>query len=266
MDVSSLLLLNLAITLAAMVCLWLASVVARDASIVDPFWGTGFILITWVTFFFSSTPVSWRLLIALLVTVWGARLSGYLTWRNRGKGEDRRYRQMRDKWGGKFIWVSLLTVFVLQGVLMWVISLPIQIGMRAMPFSGWFIGAGVLIWATGFFFEAVGDFQLARFKSNPENAGRILDQGLWRYTRHPNYFGDFLVWWGIYIVAGLNSQAWWTVVSPILMSLLLVYVSGVALLEKSLKGRSPQYRDYIERTSAFFPWPPRASGVSVPKS
>ncbi len=263
MDVSNLLLLNLVVVLAAMVVLWLASVAARDASIVDPFWGTGFIVVTWVTFVFSPAPASRRMVIALLVTAWGARLSGYLAWRNLGKGEDRRYRQMRDKWKGKFIWVSLVTVFVLQGVLMWTISLPIQIGMRSEPISVWLTGVGVLIFASGLLFESIGDYQLARFKSNPSNAGQVLDHGLWRYTRHPNYFGDFLVWWGIYVVAGMNGQAWWTVVSPILMSLLLVYVSGVALLEKSLKERSPKYRDYVQRTSAFFPWPPDDPGPSM---
>jgi steroid 5-alpha reductase family enzyme len=156
--------------------------------------------------------------------------------------------------------VSLLTVFGLQGFLLWIISMPIQIG----PFSpseaplGWLDSLGVGIWAVGVFFESVGDWQLARFKSEPANRGKVMDRGLWAYTRHPNYFGDFCVWWGLYLVAAAGG-AWWTVFGPLLMSFFLLKVSGVAMLERTITDRRPDYVDYIKRTNAFFPGPKRTS-------
>lgn len=239
--------------------LWLVSLKLRDASIVDMVWGSGFVLIAWIAYFLGGGAPSRRLLMATLVTVWGLRLSGYLIWRNLGKGEDYRYQAMRKEHGDRFPLVSLLRVFVLQAVVMWLVSFPVQAAqMAAEPSAlGWldFVGCGFC--AIGVFFEAVGDAQLARFKANPQNAGKVMDRGLWRYTRHPNYFGDFMVWWGIYWVALSTVSAWWTIFGPALMSFFLMRVSGVPLLERSLRKNRPDYDAYIARTSAFFPRPPR---------
>jgi steroid 5-alpha reductase family enzyme len=186
------------------------------------------------------------------------RLAGYLARRNIGKGEDPRYVAMRRHYGASWPLRSLVQVFVLQGVLMWLISLPVQAAERSSGGGplGWSDALGAALTLTGVAFEATGDAQLARFKADPANRGKVMDRGLWRYTRHPNYFGDFLVWWGLYALAVASGNAW-TVLSPALMSFLLLRVSGVTLLEKSMRAR-PGYDDYVRRTSAFFPWPPRA--------
>ncbi len=253
--------LNLAVILAAMGLLWLVSLARRDASIVDPFWGAGFTLVAWVTAAWWSQLDSRSLLLVGLTTVWGLRLSIYLLWRNWNHGEDARYRAMRDKHGARFRWVSLFTVFSLQGLILWFVSWPVQFGQAASGGAlGWLDGLGVAVWTVGFAFETIGDYQLARFKSDPANRGQVMDRGLWRYTRHPNYFGDFCVWWGIYLIAAAGG-AWWTLPAPLLMSLLLMKVSGVPLLEKSMAERRPGYENYARRTNAFFPGPPdRQSG------
>jgi steroid 5-alpha reductase family enzyme len=252
---SEVFLLNACVIAGLMLTVWLISLPLRNVSIVDIAWGLGFVLVAWTSF--SARPLSEsNLLLPLLTTIWGLRLSGYLAWRNIGKPEDYRYREMRYQRPRSFPIRSLLTVFALQGVLMWIIALPLQtVDLSGTP-SVVLMVIGVLLWVTGFVFESVGDWQLARFKSDPTNSGRVMDRGLWRYTRHPNYFGDFLVWWGFYLIAAAGG-AWWTVFSPILMSFLLIRVSGVALLERSLKTNRPGYEDYVARTSSFFPWPPR---------
>jgi steroid 5-alpha reductase family enzyme len=242
-----------------MVITWIVSGLVKDASIVDLIWGFGFVLAAWTVLFFSA-PVGTRgWLLVILTTVWGLRLSIYLTMRNLGKGEDFRYQAMRRKHGDRFFVVSLGTVFGLQALLMWVISLPLQIGIAASH-PGVGVSpldvAGTVLWAVGLFFEAVGDWQLARFKADPANKGKVMDRGLWRYTRHPNYFGDFCVWWGLYLIAAAGG-AWWTVVGPILMSALLIRYSGAGLLEKTIGTRRPGYDDYARRTNGFFPGPPR---------
>jgi steroid 5-alpha reductase family enzyme len=242
---------------ATMVILWLVSLVVRDASIVDIFWGAGFVLVAWVSFLLADGTPGRRWLLAILTTVWGLRLAGYLAWRNLGKGEDFRYRAMRARSGRAFWLISLFQVFLLQGVLMWVVSLPVQAGMVPSSPVGALAWAGTLVWAVGLSFEAIGDLQLARFKSDPSNRGRVMDRGLWRYTRHPNYFGDFCVWWGLYLVALDGGGTWWTVIGPLVMSTLLIRVSGAALLEKSLETRRAGYAEYVQRTSGFFPRPPR---------
>jgi steroid 5-alpha reductase family enzyme len=246
---------------AAMLALWLLSLRLRDASIVDPFWGAGFVLVAWLSFWGSAGDPARRALALALVTIWGLRLSVHLLARNLGHGEDPRYRAMRAAHGDRFWLVSLGTVFALQGLLMWVVSLPVQVAV-ASPTPrglGWLDIAGAALWAVGFLFEAVGDWQLRRFRADPGNRGRALDTGLWRYTRHPNYFGDALQWWGLGCL-GLAAGAAWTLVSPVVMTFLLVKVSGVALLEKDIAERRPEYRRYVERTSAFFPWFPRETG------
>lgn len=253
------LLTSAAVIAAAMLLLWLLSLVVRDASIVDIFWGLGFVLTAWVVFVFADGAEPRRWLLASLTTLWGLRLSGYLAWRNLGKGEDFRYVAMRRRWGRRFWIVSLFQVFLLQGALMWVVSLPVQAGqVPATPQTlGWPALLGTLMWMAGLSFETIGDLQLARFKADPANRGRVMDRGLWRYTRHPNYFGDFLVWWGLYLVALEAAGTWWTFLGPLLMSVLLIRVSGAALLEKTIGTRRPGYEEYVRRTSGFFPRPPK---------
>jgi len=236
--------------------LWLISLVLKNSSIIDIFWGTGFVITAWITFihtFKTIGPRDW--LMVILVTIWGLRLSFYVLWRNAGKGEDFRYAKWRREAGDSWWWRSYFKVFLLQGFIMWVIAAPIT----AVQLSGANDALnildclGLILWTAGFFFEVVGDAQLAKFKADPENKGQLLRTGLWRYTRHPNYFGDAAQWWGFYFIA-LASGAWWTVFSPIWMTHFLVNVSGVAMLERTLMHTKPGYEDYVERTNAFVPW------------
>lgn len=252
---------------ALMMSIWLLSLVQRNASLIDIGWGLGFVLIGLACYFQKPqavNPAPRSLadeLFLVLIVLWGIRLSVYLCWRNWGKPEDYRYRAMRDKWGSSFGMVSLLTVFALQGLIMWVVSLPIQYGLGyGQTASSGLLTCGGLVWLAGWLFESVGDWQLARFKSNPDNRNQVCDRGLWRYTRHPNYFGDFLVWWGFYLLALAQAAPWWTVVSPLVMSFLLMRVSGVPLLEKAMVQTKPGYAEYLERTNAFFPGPPAKTG------
>jgi steroid 5-alpha reductase family enzyme len=253
-------LIGLATVLGLMTLLWLVSLVLRNSSIVDPFWGTGFVIANWV--YFALTPDGFagrKWLVSILVTVWGLRLSLYLLWRNWGKGEDFRYRKWREEAGKKWWWQSYIRVFLLQGILLWIISAPL-LGAQyaATPARLTVLDLiAIPVWAVGFFFEATGDIQLARFKANPANKGRVLDRGVWRYTRHPNYFGDATQWWAYYLIAASAAGGFWTVFSPIIMTLLLLRVSGVTLLEKTLTTTKPGYKEYVESTSAFVPWFPR---------
>jgi steroid 5-alpha reductase family enzyme len=244
---------------AAMSTLWLVSLARRDASIVDIWWGPGFIWIAGVACAVGSGGDPSRRALSLgLLALWGLRLGVYLFLRNHGAGEDYRYQAMRRRHGERFGWVSLATVFGLQGALAWIVSWPVQVvHVSAGGPLGALDLAGVLLFAVGFGFEAIGDWQLARWKADPANVGRVMDRGLWRYTRHPNYFGDFCVWWALWLGALAAGAPWWTAVGPALMSVLLIRVSGVALLERSLSRRREGYADYVARTSAFFPWPPR---------
>lgn len=237
-----------------MLTFWLLSLPLRNVAIVDVAWGLGFVLIAWVTF--RTTSRSDGLLVGL-VTIWGSRLAIHLAWRNIGAEEDRRYAAMRSNWPA-FPLTSLLVVFALQGAIQLIVALPIQSGIAAEGPRTWTVlrVAGVVVWAIGFAFESIGDWQLVRFKSQPENEGHVMDRGLWRYTRHPNYFGDCLVWWGLYVVAVVDGAAWWTIVGPIGMTFLLLKVSGVSLLESDLRERKPAYAAYVRRTSPFVPWFP----------
>ena len=252
------LLITLAAILGCMILLWCVSLVRRDASIVDPFWGAGFAMTGGIAALLHRPVPTRMLLLAGLTTAWGLRLSLYLFWRNYGHGEDRRYAAMRAHHGMSFGWVSLFTVFLLQGILMWFISLPLQAAAARAEKSelGGLDFAGLTLWLFGFLFESIGDWQLARFRSDPANNGRVLNRGLWRYTRHPNYFGDFCGWWGLYLIAAAGGAAW-TVGSPLVMSVLLMRISGVTLLEKDISERRPDYAAYQRRTNAFFPGPPR---------
>lgn len=261
MTFPTLLLVTAVVVATYMLLFWLASLAARDASLVDIGWGLGFVVVAWVAYAAAHASGSQAKLLLLLTTLWGLRLSGYLAWRNLGKAEDRRYAAMRARHGASFWWKSLVTVFLLQGAVMWAVALPI---VRALaypapekPLASWQL-LGVAVWGLGLLFESIGDWQLARFKANPENAGEVCRHGLWRYTRHPNYFGDFLVWWGLWLIALDGIGSLWTVVSPLLMSLLLMKYSGVGLLEQDIGQRRPKYAEYQRTTSAFFPWPPRS--------
>ena len=236
---------------------WLLSLRLRDASIADVFWGPGFALVAILAAAISA-PSTRGVLLAVLTSIWGLRLALHIgaRWRKK-KEEDRRYQAMRANWGDRFPVVSLFSVFLLQGALLWAVSLPVQAGaaLGAERPIGLLDLAGVLVFAVGLAFEAVGDAQLSRFLSDPASRGRVMESGLWRYTRHPNYFGDALVWWGLGLV-GAASGAWWCLVGPALMTFLLVRVSGVSLLEKDIAGRRPEYVAYMRRTSPFFPLPP----------
>jgi steroid 5-alpha reductase family enzyme len=255
-DVVATLALSAGAVLALLIATWLMSLALRDVSIVDIAWGLGFVVIAWVAFFSGNGNAGRRTLLAILVTVWGLRLASYIGARKlRHPGEDPRYGAWRKKWGDRFWIVSLVNVFLLQAALVWIVSLPVQ-GASAQDASlGWLDWVGVALWAVGLFFEGVGDAQMARFKADSANRGKVMDRGLWRLTRHPNYFGDFCVWWGIGLIA-LSSGAWWSLIGPAVVTLLLTRVSGKDHLERSLSQR-PGYAEYIERTSGFFPRPPR---------
>jgi steroid 5-alpha reductase family enzyme len=255
----SLLIWNFFAVMGFMIAVWVLSVFLKNASIADTFWGPGFVLAVWITFVGAEGYIGRRLLITLLVTTWGLRLALHICTRSWGKEEDRRYQAWRRRYGKGFWWVSLFTVFLFQGALLWVISLVAQVGQWSPHPERlvWLDGVGFLVWVFGFFFEAVGDHQLAAFKANPDNRGRVMDRGLWRYTRHPNYFGECLMWWGIFLVTLATPGSLWSILSPLTITFLLLKVSGVTLLERAIVETRPDYRDYQERTSPFIPWFPK---------
>ena len=248
---------GLGATLAMMFALWLASLRLRDASIVDRFWGIAFVLQAWVWLVASGNRGWLAIVLAVMVSLWGLRLSWHIHSRNRGHGEDGRYASMREEHGERFWWYSLFSVFVLQALIAWVVAAPLLAVMaNPQPENGivWVV-AGVAVWALGFFFEAVSDWQLARFKGDPSNEGQLLTSGLWSLSRHPNYFGDACLWWGYWLVAVSVPGGWQSFFGPLLMTLLIRYVSGVTLLEKEQVRKHPEYADYIRETPAFIPWP-----------
>lgn len=251
---------------AALTLLWLISLWRRDASLIDIFWSLGFVICAGIYRLFGPEASPRQLLVLGLLAVWGVRLAAHIAWRH--NGEDRRYRAMRDKEGERFWWWSYGWIFLLQGALILVISTPhllLQTGRDAFSWA-WTDVVGLFLFAVGFYFEAVGDWQLARFKADPANHGQVLDSGLWSLTRHPNYFGDATLWWGFYVLSLAAPGAIWTLPAVLLMSFLLLKVSGVVLLEKTIVERRPGYREYVQNTPAFFPvWPsrkPRGSGHS----
>lgn len=246
------------VIMSLMTTLWLVSVWLKNASIVDPFWSVGFMMAC-VYYYIQADGYAPRQTIVLgLTLVWGLRLFGYLFWRNWGKGEDFRYQEFRRRYGAeRYWWVSFFQVFLLQGVLAWLISAPLW-GAQVNNTNGLnlFDYLGIGVWIVGFVFEAGGDWQLAQFKKKPDSKGKLLTTGLWRYTRHPNYFGDAAVWWGFGLLS-IAGGSYLPVLGSILMTLLIIKVSGVAMLEKSLAKTKPGYEEYIRRTSAFIPWPPK---------
>jgi len=243
-----------------MVMIWLLSLAKRDASVVDIVWGPGFVLIAAISCAVGGGYAPRRYLLTALTTLWGLRLGLYLLWRNWGQGEDSRYQAFRRRYGDRFWLASLYIVFGLQAALMWVVSLPVQVA-QVSPVPAqltWLDGIGALLWLIGWLFESIGDWELARFKRDPAHRGRVMDRGLWRYTRHPNYFGDALAWWGLFVIALATPYGIWTVVGPAVMTGLLVRVSGVPLLERKLTATRPDYAAYVRRTSSFVPWFPRS--------
>jgi steroid 5-alpha reductase family enzyme len=248
---------GLAAALGLALLIWLASLVRRDVSLVDRFWSL--LIAAAATAFASVLPPHGDprfTVMAVVLGLWAIRLAAYVTWRNWGHGEDRRYQAIRARNEPGFALKSVYLIFVLQGVLAWLVATPVLAAL-AHPVS-WiaFDAIGAAIGLFGVAFEAIGDQQLASFKADPAHRGKVMDRGVWRYTRHPNYFGECCVWWGLFLMA-LPAGGWWSIVSPLLMTGLLLKVSGVALLEKDIGERRPEYRDYIRRTNAFFPGPPK---------
>lgn len=249
---------GLIVVLAALTVLWFVSLRLRDASIIDAFWGPGFTLVAF-TYHLADGRLGPRVaLVLLLVLAWSARLGIHLLRRNRRQGEDPRYVAMRTEYGDRWGRVSLFRVFWLQGVILWIVSAPLFAAVRAPRDLRTLDFVGVALVLIGLLLESLADAQLTRFRADPSNKGRVLDTGLWRYSRHPNYFGDAVVWWGFFGLAA-GAGAWWTIFAPVIMTWLLLRVSGVPLLEQGLSATRPGYADYVRRTSAFVPWPPKRS-------
>lgn len=249
---------TLILALALMSALWLLSLALRDVSIVDIAWGPAFAALSWTIFAVQGGAAMRGLAALALVTLWGVRLGGHILARQMAAGEeDHRYTAIRRKFGAAFPLLSLGIVFWVQALLLWVISWPLQAAVSA---GGAANPVDVLAWTvtmSGIVIEAVADRQLAAFRARPEGKDQVLDTGLWRFSRHPNYFGDFLIWWGFFLAGMAAGAPWWTIASPIVMSALLLHFSGGDLMEETITDRRPAYRAYIRRTSAFIPWPPK---------
>lgn len=250
---------NLVAVTAMMVCGWLISLIYKNVTVVDSLWGLGFVLVAWITYGLADGYGGRQILIVVLTTAWGLRLSLHLSRRNWGKGEDPRYADWRRAGGNRFWLISLFKVFLLQALFLWAIALTVQyaqISPTPAHFT-WLDFLGLTVWGVGFVFEAVSDWQLARFKADPVNKGKVMDRGLWAFSRHPNYFGECLIWWGIFLIALSTPGGWWTMVSPLIISAVLLKMTGIPLMEKNIVHTRPGYRDYIRRTPAFFPWFPK---------
>ena len=237
------------------------SVAARvgKQAVIDVTWGLGFVAIALTAFLVTlgqGDPLR-RWLALLLTAAWGLRLATHIYLRSRGKGEDPRYEAMLARADGSPAAYALLHIYLPQGLIMWFVSLPVQVAMVVTGGLSWVLWVGVAVWAVGFFFESVGDLQLTRFRDDPSNKGKVLDTGLWRYTRHPNYFGDACVWTGLFLVAASAWPGVLTVLSPAVMVWNLYGGTGKKLLEKDIGDRRPEYAEYVRRTSGFFPLPPK---------
>ncbi|MGD9055334.1 MAG: DUF1295 domain-containing protein [Desulfobacterales bacterium] len=250
---------NLAAVTGMMFCGWVLSLIRKNVTLVDSLWGLGFVLIAWITFGLTEGFYGRKVLLVALTTVWGLRLSAHLTWRNWGKGEDPRYGGWRQASGGSFWIISLFKVFLLQALFLWVISLAIQYGQMSPKPAHWthLDLLGFCIWLIGFVFESVSDWQLARFKADSTNRGKVMDRGLWAYSRHPNYFGESLIWWGLFLIALSTPNSWWMVISPLIITAVLLKMTGIPLMEKTIVNTRPGYAAYIRRTPAFLPWFPK---------
>jgi steroid 5-alpha reductase family enzyme len=242
-----------------MIILWSISVIIKNVSIVDVFWGLGFVIVNGIYFYLSENFQLRSIIVLLLVSIWGLRLSIYLGLRNIGKSEDFRYQEFRRKYGAhRYWWFSFFQVFLLQGALIMIISLPL-LGIHYFSENkdlSILDYMGITLWLIGFIFESLGDYQLAKFKKDPRNNNKVLNTGLWKYTRHPNYFGDTVVWWA-YAIFCISAGAYWPILGSVIMTFLIIKVSGVALLEEDISDRRPEYKMYIDKTSSFFPWFPK---------
>jgi steroid 5-alpha reductase family enzyme len=257
----SLYLLGLVSALGLATLTWVVSVIKRDVSIVDGVWAL-MLLAAATVYATGAEPYKGRTtLILTLVVLWALRLSGHIITRNWGEPEDRRYRDIRQKYEPNFALKSLGLIFWFQAGLAWIISMPLWPALTLPVKSGIWDILAIVVWTVGMIFESIGDCQLSRFKADPENHGKVMDRGLWRYTRHPNYFGECLVWWGFYLFA-VPAGAWWTVVGPLLLTYLLLKFSGVTLMEQTIVERRPGYREYIARTNAFIPGPPKQNNYA----
>jgi len=245
---------GLVVAAAAFTALWLVSLLLGDASIVDIFWGPGFIIVgAYYAMTASGAPSLRGLLVFGLVTVWGLRLALHIGIRSAGAGEDFRYRKWREEVGSNFWWISLFKVFLLQAVVLWIVSSPLLLAQVGDGESVTTLDVlGVALWAFGFLFETVADWQLQRFKKNPDTSGHVMRSGLWSVSRHPNYFGEAVLWWGIALLAA-PSGGWLSFVGPLMITFLLLKVSGVAMLDTAMVERRPEYSDYIATTPAFVP-------------
>jgi steroid 5-alpha reductase family enzyme len=241
------------VNIVHLIALW-----KKDNGLMDAAWGMGFILVALFTLGASDGMDARRILLGALVLVWGARLSLHILIRNTGRaGEDFRYRNWRETWGRWFYVRSYFQIYMLQGTVMFFVCVPILlVNARNGGPLGLLDALGVSVWLLGFLFEAVGDFQLLRFMKNPANKGRVMRYGVWRFTRHPNYFGEATLWWGCFLIALNVPSGWWALISPVLINFLLLRVSGVPMLEAKYKDR-PEYQEYQRTTRAFFPWFPR---------
>ncbi|WP_184928889.1 DUF1295 domain-containing protein [Saccharothrix ecbatanensis] len=242
-----------------MVVTFTVSVVRNRHDTLDIAWGPGFALIASTTFLLSSgqDDTTTRVLVTVLTVVWGVRLAVHIGLRSRGEPEDHRYAEMRRRARGNPHLHVLVRAYVAQAIVLWLVSLPVQVAQYGTGVHPALMAAGAVLWLVGVVFEAVGDWQLQRFRADPGNRGRVLDRGLWRYTRHPNYFGDACVWWGLFLLACSSWHGLVTVVSPVLMTFVLARGTGKPMLEEHLRRRRPAYADYVQRTSGFFPLPPR---------
>ncbi len=233
---------------------FLIALAKKDNTVVDTAWGLGFVLIAWLTAWHTGLWLPRHVLLLCLVTIWGLRLSIHLYLRNKNKGEDPRYAAWRTAWGTDVVWRSYLQIYLLQGVCMFIIAMPLTTVLLSTNNSLAITDLlGLLIFSIGFLFETVGDYQLKQFVHNPANHGKIMDQGLWHYTRHPNYFGEATMWWGMWLIALSVPYAWLALISPLTITGLLVFVSGVPLTEAQYADNAA-YQAYKKRTSAFFPW------------
>ena len=257
---ASILLLSALATVALFVVTWAVGLRIGDISIVDPVWGPAFVVVALIAALVGEGDLARRVLLLVLVAAWGLRLGWHLTRRKLGdRTEDRRYAAIRERRGASFPLYSLVVVFGSQALLVLIVSLPVQVAATRDESLGVAVLAGVLLFLLGLSFEAIGDEQLRRFKTDPRNHGQVMDRGLWRYTRHPNYFGDACVWWGLWLVAFVAAPGalWWTAIGPLVMTGFLVAGTGKKLLESDIGERRPAYADYVRRTSGFVPLPPR---------
>lgn len=250
--------LILALIILLYMSMWfLLSLVKKRNDIADLAWGLGFVLMAWTSFLLGSVQGPRGLLVGLLVSIWGIRLAWHIHARNKGRTEDYRYAKWREEWGKWFFVRSYLQVYLLQGALLFLIVLPVLLinnsfgtGLNYLDF------VGVAVWLVGFIFESVGDLQLSRFIKDPNNKGKLMQSGLWRYTRHPNYFGEVTQWWGIWLIAISATNGWLGIIGPLTITVLILKVSGIPMLEKKM-AENPEFAEYKRRTRMFVPWLPQ---------